>query len=137
MPKWILGRTLTLIGILGAPFSAAQAQSLETGSFATESEARDYLRRFPTGPRANAAFLALSEFRLTEDNPGLTRDQIISGFGYQGAPQTTQVRQSTSANNKTPGAPSTSTPGTPSDNAPDNPNTNAPGTSNPPDPDPY
>lgn len=81
MPKWMLGRTLALIGMLGFPIAGANAQNFDSRGFSSEREARNYLRQNPTGPRANAAFLALTEFRLARENPGLTRDQIISGFG--------------------------------------------------------
>lgn len=80
MPKWILARTLTLVGILGAPFSSATAKLPDTGDFSTEREAREYLQRHPTGPRATAAFLALSDFRTTAENGGPTREQIVEGF---------------------------------------------------------
>ncbi len=85
MPKWMLGRALTLIGMLGIPLSGATAQSLDTGAFPSERAAREYLRQNPTGPRAGAAFLALSEFRLVRENPGLTRGQVVAGFGNTGA----------------------------------------------------
>lgn len=80
MPKWILARTLTLVGILGAPFSSASAKLPEGSDFPTEKEAREYLQRNPTGPQATAAFMALSDFRAVEDNGGPTREQIVEGF---------------------------------------------------------
>lgn len=80
MSKWMLSRVIALIGALGLPLGAVNAQSLNTRAFATEAQARIYLRDNPTGPLAKAAFLALVEFRLLRENPGLSRDQIIAGF---------------------------------------------------------
>jgi hypothetical protein len=80
MAKWMLGRVIALVTALGLPFAGASAQGINTRTFATEDEARAYLRDNPTGPLAKAAFLALVEFRLIRENPGLTRDQIIAAF---------------------------------------------------------
>ncbi|MCE6950782.1 hypothetical protein LAZ40_12295 [Cereibacter sphaeroides] len=81
MAKWMLGRVLTFVGVMGATFGGAEAQTQDTRAFASETAARNYLRQYPTGPLAKAAFLALVEFRLLRENPGLTREQIIAGYG--------------------------------------------------------
>lgn len=80
MSKWMLSPVFALVGALGLPIGEANAQTLNTRSFADEAQARTYLRNNPTGPLAKAAFLALVEFRLLSENPGLSRDQIIAGF---------------------------------------------------------
>jgi hypothetical protein len=80
MAKWMLARVISLIGALGLPFGAVNAQALDSRAFSDEAQARAYLRDSPNGPRAKAAFLALVEFRLMLENPGLGRDQIIAGF---------------------------------------------------------
>lgn len=80
MAKWMLARVIALIGALGLPFGAVNAQALDSRAFADEAQARAYLRDNPNGPRAKAAFLALVEFRLMRENPGLGREQIIAGF---------------------------------------------------------
>lgn len=86
---WI-GRVLGLIGVLGAAAGAAHAESPNTRAFASEAAARAYLRQNPTGDRAKAAFLALVEFRLMRENPGLSRDQAIAVFNRQSRGPTAQ-----------------------------------------------
>ncbi|MGP3698915.1 hypothetical protein [Rhodobacter sp. NSM] len=80
MPKWMLGRALTVFGLLGITMVGAAAQTPDSRTFATEAAARAYLRQNPTGPMAKAAFLALVEFRLMRTNPGLSREEVIAGF---------------------------------------------------------
>ncbi|EGJ20269.1 hypothetical protein D1114_09420 [Cereibacter sphaeroides] len=80
MPKWMLGRALTLVGLLGVTIGGAAAQTPDSRAFATEAAARAYLRQNPAGPMAKAAFLALVEFRLMRAHPGLSRAEIIAGF---------------------------------------------------------
>lgn len=80
MSKWILARTLTLVGILGAPFSSASAKLPDGTPFASEQEARAYLRKNPEGPMAAAAFAALSQLRTEVENSGMSRDQIVETY---------------------------------------------------------
>ncbi len=69
MPKWMLSRALTLAGALGVPVSGAVASTDRSVTFSNAGEARAYLRENPTGPDANAAFMALAEFpTLSEGN---------------------------------------------------------------------
>ncbi|TYC55697.1 hypothetical protein FMN50_11685 [Rhodobacterales bacterium] len=76
MSRWVIGKVLALLSVLGIPLTSALAQN--SRQFETAASARTYLRNNPDGPEANAAFLALVEFRLISENPGLTRDQIIA-----------------------------------------------------------
>jgi len=78
MSRWVLGKVLALLSVLGIPLSNAAAQNSK--QFETAASARSYLRNNPDGPEANAAFLALVEFRLMRENPGLSRDEIIATF---------------------------------------------------------
>lgn len=78
MPRWVLGKVLAMLSVLGIPLNSALAQN--SRQFDTAASARNYLRDNPDGPEANAAFLALVEFRLMSENPGLTRSQIIDTF---------------------------------------------------------
>ncbi|TAG22448.1 MAG: hypothetical protein EAZ40_08130 [Rhodobacterales bacterium] len=48
--------------------------------FPTEDAARNYLREYPTGELARLAFLALVEYRLMRENPGMTRQQAMAVF---------------------------------------------------------
>lgn len=78
MARWVLGKILAMLSVLGIPLSSAVAQNSK--QFETAASARAYLRANPDGPEANAAFLALVEFRLMSENPGLSRDEIIDIF---------------------------------------------------------
>ncbi|WP_299473249.1 hypothetical protein [uncultured Roseibium sp.] len=90
MARWVLGKILAMLSVLGIPLSSAAAQNSK--QFDTAASARAYLRANPDGPEANAAFLALVEFRLMRENPGLSRDDIIRTFN-QGASASTTGRQ--------------------------------------------
>ncbi len=93
MTRWISHRVLALIGALGmagAVGEAAKAQDVNSGAFADEAAARDYLATNPTGPLARSAFLALVEFDLARDHAGFSRQDIADGFAEQpGASVTT------------------------------------------------
>lgn len=90
MPRWVLGKVLALLSVLGFPLTSAVAQN--SRQFESPASARAYLRSNPDGPEANAAFLALVEFRLMRENPGLSRDEIINMFN-QNTSASTGVRQ--------------------------------------------
>ena len=90
MPRWVLGKVLALLSVLGIPLSSAAAQN--SAQFDSPAAARAYLRANPDGPQANAAFLALVEFRLMRENPGLSRDEIMSIFN-RNASASTGARQ--------------------------------------------
>ncbi|WP_422037548.1 hypothetical protein [Roseibium sp.] len=86
MPRWVLGKVLALLSVLGIPLSNAAAQN--SAQFDSPAAARAYLRANPDGPQANAAFLALVEFRLMRENPGLSRDEIMSIFNRNASAST-------------------------------------------------
>ncbi|WP_306143065.1 hypothetical protein [Roseibium sp. MMSF_3412] len=86
MPRWVLGKVLALLSVLGIPLSNAAAQN--SRQFESPASARAYLRANPDGPEANAAFLALVEFRLMRENPGLSRDEIIAIFNRNASAST-------------------------------------------------
>ncbi|WP_305984511.1 hypothetical protein [Roseibium sp. MMSF_3544] len=81
---------MALLSVLGIPLSTAAAQN--SRQFETADAARAYLRTNPDGPQADAAFLALVEFRLMRENPGLTRNEIIATFN-QSTSAATGVRR--------------------------------------------
>ena len=93
MSKWILARTLTLIGILGAPFGGASAKLPDTSEFASEREARKYLQHSPNGPKALAAFQALSQLRSEAAEFGLSREQMVRSYTYPQYAQATTQRK--------------------------------------------
>ncbi|WP_434050797.1 MAG: hypothetical protein RDA78_15875 [Roseibium sp.] len=78
MPRRVLGKVLALLSVLGIPLCNAAAQNVR--QFDSPASARAYLRANPDGPQANAAFLALVQFRLMSENPGLSRDEMIAIF---------------------------------------------------------
>lgn len=96
MRGWIAGQVILLIGVLGLP-GTARAQDFGSSSFTSKAQAEAYLRANPTGPRAKAAFLAIVEFQLAQDNPGFSRSNIASGVNLR-APEAA-VPASTSQTN--------------------------------------
>ena len=98
MRGWIVGRIVSLVGVLGLP-GAAQAQDFGSSAFTSQSQAEDYLRQNPTGPQAKAAFLAIVEFQLARENPGFSRSDIAQGVNLQ-VPGTPVAPPVTPANNE-------------------------------------
>lgn len=84
MSGWIVGRVVSLVGVLGLP-GVVHAQDSATSSFTSQAQAESYLKENPTGPRAKAAFLAIVEFQLAQENPGFSRSDIAKGVNLREA----------------------------------------------------
>jgi hypothetical protein len=80
MAKWILTKLAALTVALATPANAGEGDKAPLDKFPTEESARAYLREFPTGELARLAFLALVEYRLMREYPGLTKDQAMAVF---------------------------------------------------------
>jgi hypothetical protein len=83
MSRWLLAKLAALTMALAAPAKADEGDNSPLVKFPTEESARSYLRENPTGELARLAFLALVEYRLMRENPGMTREQAMTVFSGQ------------------------------------------------------
>ena len=77
MRGWFIGQIVLLVGALGVS-GAARAQGIDSSAFTSVAQAERYLRENPTGPLAKAALRAIVEIKLTNDNPGFSREDIAN-----------------------------------------------------------
>ena len=95
MSRWLVTKIAALVVALAAPATAGEGDMLPLNRFPTEESARAYLKENPTGQYAKLAFLALVEFRLMRENPGMTPLEAMAVFangqrgGYVPAPTAT------------------------------------------------
>jgi hypothetical protein len=80
MSKWILAKLAAVAVALATPARAGEGDKSPLVKFPTEEAARNYLKEYPTGELARLAFLALVEYRLMRENPGLTKQQAMAVF---------------------------------------------------------
>ena len=80
MSKWILAKLAAVAMALATPARAGEGDKSPLVKFPTEEAARNYLKEYPTGELARLAFLALVEYRLMRENPGLTKQQAMAVF---------------------------------------------------------
>ncbi len=80
MPKWILAKLAAVAVALATPARASEGDNSPLVKFPSEEAARSYLKEYPTGELARLAFLALVEYRLIRENPGLTKKQAMAVF---------------------------------------------------------
>ena len=80
MSRWFLSKLAALAVAVAAPASAGEGDKSPLIKFPTEDAARDYLKANPTGDLARLAFLALVEYRLMREYPGLTQKQAMAVF---------------------------------------------------------
>lgn len=80
MSKWVLAKLAAVAVALATPARAGEGDKSPLVKFPTEEEARNYLKEYPTGQLARLAFLALVEYRLMRENPGLTKKQAMAVF---------------------------------------------------------
>jgi hypothetical protein len=80
MSKWILAKLAAVAVALATPARAGEGDKSPLVKFPTEEAARNYLKECPTGELARLAFLALVEYRLMRENPGLTKQQAMAVF---------------------------------------------------------
>lgn len=99
MPDWFVGRVVSLVGALGLPV-ASHAQNFGSSAFSSQAQAESYLKQNPTGPRAKAAFLAIVEFQLAQENPGFSRADIAKGVNLRAGGAPARPRPSTANNQR-------------------------------------
>jgi hypothetical protein len=80
MSKWVLAKLTAVVAALAAPATAGEGDKSPLVKFPTEESARSYLKQNPTGDLARLAFLALVEYRLMREYPGLTKKQAMAVF---------------------------------------------------------
>ena len=80
MSRWLVTRIAALVVALAAPATAGEGDMMPLNRFPTEESARAYLKTNPTGQYAKLAFLALVEFRLMREHPGMTPAQAMAVF---------------------------------------------------------
>ncbi|MFL4470173.1 hypothetical protein ACERZ8_09925 [Tateyamaria armeniaca] len=97
MRGWIAGQVILIVGMLGLP-GTARAQDFGSSAFTSKAQAEAYLKANPTGPRAKAAFLAIVEFQLAQENPGFSRSDIARGVNLR-APSVPSRPRPTATNN--------------------------------------
>ena len=80
MSGWIATKIAALVVALAAPVRASEGDMMPLNRFPTEDAARVYLIENPTGQYAKLAFLALVEYRLMREYPGMTPKQAMAVF---------------------------------------------------------
>lgn len=80
MSRWLVTRIAAVFVALAAPAKAGEGDMMPLNRFPTEQAARAYLMANPTGQFARLAFLALVEYRLMRENPGMTPRQAMAVF---------------------------------------------------------
>ncbi len=85
MSKWVLAKLTAVVAALAAPATAGEGDKSPLVRFPTEDSARSYLKQNPTGELARLAFLALVEYRLMRDYPGMTKKQAMAVFAKKPA----------------------------------------------------
>ena len=80
MSRWLVTKIAALVVALAAPARAGEGDMMPLNRFPTEAAARAYLKANPTGQYAKLAFLALVEYRLMRENPGMTPAQAMAVF---------------------------------------------------------
>lgn len=80
MSKWVLAKLAAVAVALATPARSGEGDRSPLVKFPTEEAARNYLKEYPTGELARLAFLALVEYRLMRENPGLTKQQAMAVF---------------------------------------------------------
>jgi hypothetical protein len=80
MSRWFVAKIAALVVALAAPARAGEGDMLPLNRFPPEDAARAYLRANPTGQYAKLAFLALVEYRLMRENPGMTAREAMAVF---------------------------------------------------------
>ena len=80
MSRWFVTKIAALVVALAAPAKASEGDMMPLTRFPTEDAARAYLKQNPTGQYAKLAFLALVEYRLMRENPGMTPQQAMAVF---------------------------------------------------------
>lgn len=85
MSRWIFTKLAAVAVALVTPARAGEGDKSPLVKFPTEEAARNYLKEYPTGELARLAFLALVEYRLMRENPGLTKQQAMAIFSKKPA----------------------------------------------------
>ena len=80
MSRWLVTKIAALVVALAAPANAGEGDMMPLNRFPTEASARAYLKANPTGQYAKLAFLALVEFRLMREHPGMTPQEAMAVF---------------------------------------------------------
>jgi hypothetical protein len=80
MSRWIFAKLAAVAVALSTPARAGEGDKSPLVRFPTEDAARNYLKEYPTGELARLAFLALVEYRLMREYPGLTKQQAMAIF---------------------------------------------------------
>lgn len=80
MSRWFVTKIAALVVALAAPAKASESDMMPLTRFPTEDAARTYLRQNPTGQYAKLAFLALVEYRLMREHPGMTPKEAMAVF---------------------------------------------------------
>ena len=85
MSRWLMTKFAALAMALASPAKAGEGDRTPLVKFPTEQAARDYLKDNPTGELARLAFLALVEFRLMKEYPGMSPEQAMKVFSRKPA----------------------------------------------------
>lgn len=80
MSRWLVTKIAALVVALAAPAKAGEGDMMPLNRFPTEASARAYLKANPTGQYAKLAFLALVEFRLMREHPGMSPQEAMAVF---------------------------------------------------------
>ena len=80
MSGWFVTKIAALVVALAAPARASEGDMMPLNRFPTEASARAYLVENPTGQYAKLAFMALVEYRLMREHPGMTPRQAMAVF---------------------------------------------------------
>ncbi len=85
MSRWLMSKIALIAMAASAPARASDGETQPLVQFPTEQSAREYLKVSPAGPLAQLAFLALVEYRLIRQNPGMTPQQAMALFAARPA----------------------------------------------------
>lgn len=83
MSNWFMTKIAAVVMAFAVPARAGEGDMMPLSQFPTEAAARAYLRANPTGQYAKLAFLALVEYRLMREHPGMTPQQAMAVFNQR------------------------------------------------------